>query len=251
MGRDYKDKVVIALWVSSGGMCSYPLCPTYCIIEPTAEGDEHSLIGEIAHIFAYSNGGPRPNPSMRTEEKNEYDNLILFCRNHHKEVDDQEKKYTVDKLRQWKNTIEEKHRSSRLKASISFGELDAVTKTIIANPSLSVSPDFRVIPPEEKMQRNSLTENVRGLLTLGYAQVPQVESYVTHVSMLDHTYPDRLVTGFLNEYYRLKNEYSFEGDELFNGMYYFASGRSLKVQEQVAGLAVLVYLFIKCDVFEK
>ncbi len=69
-------------------------------------------------------------------------------------------------------------------------------------------------------------------------------------ALIDLDYPQRLKAGFLAEYFRLRRE-GHRADDLFDLMCEF-SQRGLKGQSQrSAGLAVLVYLFEKCDVFEK
>lgn len=56
-------------------------------------------LGEIAHIEAENEGGPRFNPSMTSEQRNAVDNLILLCPNHHTEIDLDLHRYSVQRLR--------------------------------------------------------------------------------------------------------------------------------------------------------
>lgn len=77
----------------------------------------------------------------------------------------------------------------------------------------------------------------------------EVEEFVEHVAIRDSRFPERLKAGFVAEYSRLK-EQGFEGDSLFEALREFAYGRTRNFQKQAAGLAVLVYLFEKCEVFE-
>jgi hypothetical protein len=73
------------------------------VIERTI-GDEESLVGEECHINSRQNLGPRHKENDINH--NEYDNLILLCRVHHKIVDDQVNEYTEDNLREIKNKHE-------------------------------------------------------------------------------------------------------------------------------------------------
>lgn len=50
------------------------------------------------HIVGRSPGGPRYAP-LGAEEVDGYENLILLCAHHHREVDDQPNHYTADRLR--------------------------------------------------------------------------------------------------------------------------------------------------------
>jgi hypothetical protein len=75
------------------------------------ETDDESVVGEIAHIVARDEDGntaARAVNSISTadqtrfkvliDNRNKYGNLILLCRIHHKQVDDQPNTFTVDKL---------------------------------------------------------------------------------------------------------------------------------------------------------
>ena len=64
--------------------------------------DDPSLVGEAAHIVAEQPDGPRGDPSFPVEKLNKYDNLILLCNIHRKQVDDQVNQFTVDHLKSLK-----------------------------------------------------------------------------------------------------------------------------------------------------
>lgn len=75
------------LYIFSGNMCAMPDCKTLLI-------DEYGTwIGEVAHIYAASNGGPRANTSLSQEERRDAENLILLCRNCHRKIDDKVEQY--------------------------------------------------------------------------------------------------------------------------------------------------------------
>jgi hypothetical protein len=92
-------KVLLARRV--GYLCSHPECrrPT---IGP-ALGDEGSVnVGEAAHITAAAAGGPRYDTSLSRDERRSYSNGIWMCGVHAKQVDSDDKHFTVDLLRDWK-----------------------------------------------------------------------------------------------------------------------------------------------------
>lgn len=66
----------------------------------------NSVIGEECHIAARNAKGPRGSSSLPFEKRDELDNLILLCRNHHKIVDDRPDLYTVNVLKDLKATHE-------------------------------------------------------------------------------------------------------------------------------------------------
>jgi hypothetical protein len=89
------------LWGRSGNMCAFPDCKKILVVDETLT-DDPSVIGEEAHIVAQKKDGPRGLSELTPEQRDKYDNLILLCSIHHKIVDDQEHKYTVDQLKEFK-----------------------------------------------------------------------------------------------------------------------------------------------------
>ena len=77
------DKTRKILWVKAGGRCSY--CQVQLVTEGT-DTDDPSVFGEEAHIVGQSPNGPR---AGNIADVDSYANLILLCRKHHKQVDDQ------------------------------------------------------------------------------------------------------------------------------------------------------------------
>jgi hypothetical protein len=74
--------------------------------------DDPTLIGEICHIVARKPSHARGDSTLTREERDRYSNLILLCRNHHKIVDDNPEKYTVELLHNMKQEHEEWVRNS-------------------------------------------------------------------------------------------------------------------------------------------
>lgn len=74
------DKILRPLLARSGNECAFPAC-THPLFN---EFDE--LVGELAHIAAYSLGGPRYDPKQTEEERNGYGNLVFLCHRHHVET---------------------------------------------------------------------------------------------------------------------------------------------------------------------
>lgn len=89
----------------AGYLCSHLKCrrPT---IGPAISGDGTISLGEAAHITAAAQGGPRYDRSLSSEERRSQANGIWMCALHAKEVDSDEKEFTVEKLREWKNKAE-------------------------------------------------------------------------------------------------------------------------------------------------
>jgi len=90
------DRTRKNLWAKSGNRCS--ICKTELFSGQKNE-DEFN-IGEECHIISRKQNGPRHKSNL--ENYDTYDNLILLCRNHHKEIDELTDTYTEELLRYMK-----------------------------------------------------------------------------------------------------------------------------------------------------
>ncbi|MBE0461814.1 MAG: HNH endonuclease, partial [Candidatus Aminicenantes bacterium] len=98
------DKTRKRLWAKSGNLCA--ISKIELVSDFTSVSDE-SIIGEECHICTRTPRGPRYNASLSEVELDEYDNLILLSRNHHKIVDDNPIYYTSERLQNIKKSHEE------------------------------------------------------------------------------------------------------------------------------------------------
>ena len=91
------------LWAKSGNKCV--ICRTTLIIdgETTAKS---SVIGEECHIYSSKPDGPRYNVNYPSEQIDNYENLILLCSVHHKQIDDQCETFSCEILKKMKETHE-------------------------------------------------------------------------------------------------------------------------------------------------
>ena len=78
-----KEPVRMRLWAVSGGRCE--MC-NRILYQDLVFGHDGNF-GEMAHIHAVSEGGPRHKYGMSEEEKNNIDNLMLLCAEHHHMID--------------------------------------------------------------------------------------------------------------------------------------------------------------------
>jgi hypothetical protein len=133
---------------------------------------------------------------------------------------------------------------------IGFPQLQIATAWVNRFQPSRDDQDYSVLPPEAKIQKNKLNSGSRVTITMGLSVAKVVGDFIQNEAQIDSEYPEKLKAGFLQEYYRLR-QLDFQGDDLFDLMCEFAQ-RGMKGQAQrSAGLAVLVYLFEQCDVFEK
>ena len=101
--RQYKPSTVRRLDTLSGNQCAYPECTKKLIAE-----DQKSIVSKICHIEAASKDGLRYNFKMTDDERRHFNNLILLCDEHHTIIDNKEneKKYPVELLKEWKRNHE-------------------------------------------------------------------------------------------------------------------------------------------------
>lgn len=96
------DKSRKTLWARSGNRCAM------CRAELVAEKNEHDKnlnIGDECHIISEQPKGPR-HISDYAKDYDDYDNLILLCKNHHRTIDELWETYTVDLLKTIKTNHE-------------------------------------------------------------------------------------------------------------------------------------------------
>ena len=77
------EKVRMKLWAVSAGRCE--ICNKLLYTDGALGYDGN--FGELAHIHAVSQGGPRHKYGMTNEDKNNIDNLMLLCPTHHHLID--------------------------------------------------------------------------------------------------------------------------------------------------------------------
>jgi hypothetical protein len=88
------------LWGRGAGRCA--ICKER-VFESEAETDDPSVLGEECHIVARELDGPRGEDLLPVGQRDLYANLILLCHSHHKIIDDQPAKYSVQDLHRIKS----------------------------------------------------------------------------------------------------------------------------------------------------
>lgn len=104
-----RDTTIRRVFAVSMNRCAFPGCST-----PVIDPDSMTILGEICHIHAQSEKGPRFDPNQGDEERHGFDNLILMCSVHHKIIDARENlvTYTADHLRDLKRRHEQTARAT-------------------------------------------------------------------------------------------------------------------------------------------
>jgi len=97
------------LWGRAANRCS--ICRAELVVEATGQGGE-AIVGDACHIVANSPDGPRGDSTLSEAERNDYSNLILLCKVHHKQIDDQLQEFSVERLHEIKAAHEQWVRES-------------------------------------------------------------------------------------------------------------------------------------------
>lgn len=141
--RYIKPEILRILYARSGNQCAFPGCS-----HPIFNND-NLFIAQICHIEAVSPNGQRYNSTQTDDQRNSYDNLILMCYRHHKEIDYVDK-YTVESLRQIKKKHEDQFKESKDKMTDT--QLEQLTNEInnywkridYLNTQEHVAEDFKI-----------------------------------------------------------------------------------------------------------
>lgn len=257
MSVSYSTKLLLAY--RSGDRCALPDCGKQ--LSPDSKNGDPINVGEAAHIAGERGGkgngkkSARYDPNMSADERNHYDNLIYLCGTCHTKIDAiplGENDYSVECLQTLKKDHEQKVRDAITEefAGVGFQELEEATQWIMQVSPQPAIDGFSLIPPEDKLKKNDLGNCARTTVTMGLSVSREVGAFVESVAQTDADFPERLKAGFLEEYYRLKRE-GYAGNDLFDLMCRFAQRGFREQAKRSAGLAVLVYLFEACEVFEK
>jgi hypothetical protein len=116
-------------------LCSNPKCrkPTS---GPQTGPIEVINIGVAAHITAASSNGPRYDATLSAEERSDAENGIWLCQNCGKLADNDEVRYTVEVLKDWKYRAETAAAVALEKPGSARNDLDVFTKVERQMPEL-------------------------------------------------------------------------------------------------------------------
>ena len=142
-----KIDVLRNLSVLSKNQCAFPKCD-HPILNEKGE-----YVAQLCHIEAAEKGGPRFNSEQTDEERRSESNLLFLCHRHHKETDD-EKVYTVKRLKEMKQSHEKlpsvEFNNELLLKQIQnvLEEQEKITKIINKSQSVSITQNYNIIGPD-------------------------------------------------------------------------------------------------------
>jgi len=105
MRDEFTPKTKDVLFKRAGAKCSNPNCrKSTC--GPHTDADKIVNIGVAAHITAAEVGGPRYDGNISSDERKSVENGIWLCQDCAKLIDSDEKRYSVDIIKMWKDLSE-------------------------------------------------------------------------------------------------------------------------------------------------
>lgn len=156
--RHYTQSTLKKLYGRAGNRCAFPGCDVELL-----PADSDTNLSEICHIEDANPNVFRPdryNPNMSDDERRDYKNLILLCRNHHKATDDPEC-HSADELRKMKRDHEDFIREQTVKSNSIAKHpslLGKVVKILGKERFFTEDGDLKLIAPdpEAKIAYNSI-----------------------------------------------------------------------------------------------
>lgn len=104
-----------------------------------------------------------------------------------------------------------------------------------------------VAPSAEKLNSNGLSIAVIELIRGGLVGARRVQDFFDRYPVPD--YVDTIAGAFKREYIKLRDEQT-KPDNIYDGLYRYAGGDEGDSKRKAAVMAVLSYLFERCDIFE-
>ncbi|MBI5954032.1 MAG: hypothetical protein HY865_20440 [Chloroflexi bacterium] len=143
----------------SGNRCAFPNCGELLIHADSDNIDEQTVLSNIAHIVAQKGDGPRGHYALPLEERDRENNLLLLCEKHHKIIDDQPQRYTVERLRQFKEDHEK--RIEELTGMVSSKQLETiqyVTERLYSNLFEVIEMPAHIYCAPSKLHQSQINE---------------------------------------------------------------------------------------------
>lgn len=101
------EKTRLCLWGKAGGRCQYNGCNKPLWLDSLTKNEFN--IAYIAHIIADKPGGPRGDPVLSEQLKDDISNLMLMCDEHHRLIDRKDVAgHPPEKLREMKKRHEDR-----------------------------------------------------------------------------------------------------------------------------------------------
>jgi len=182
------------LCYDSLGICGKPGCENNLNIRTAATG-AITTVGEMAHIIAAQDNGPRGDPEFPEDQRERYDNLILLCLACHGEVDNPRNfaLYTKQAVSEWKQRLRTRRQEAiaRTREEPAIGELaQLLNELATAEPEFLDS--FDRVALGRKIEVNGLSPPVAATISRNIVHVPMVSKQILMVERFRPNYGEMI-----------------------------------------------------------
>lgn len=243
------------LFSESAGMCSLPDCNKPIIFDKQVGKGHYS---NLAHIEAYSKKGPRYNPKLSIEEINSEENIIIVCANCHKKIDTDTETYTVERLKKIKqNHISQIKLIKENMIHFDYDDLIYASKSILnyknnesetEKENIEYTLNYDIKPIDYKIRKNNMSFISKNNIVPAMLQQETVVNFISQMSKENENFAHELISTLKKYYNKFKIKY--HGDVLLTKLY-TQFIKPLSNKQQSACLAIIVYFFTICELFEK
>ena len=136
LSRQPRAHTRVLLFTRAGGRCEFDNCNRYLLTHHVTH--RRGNFGQMAHIVAFRQAGPRGEAPLSSTERNALSNLMLLCQQCHKLIDDNPDLYTVEALQEFKKDHEARIRM--LTAAKADKQAAALVLTAVIGSSPVVIP---------------------------------------------------------------------------------------------------------------
>lgn len=257
--RNYTPSTLKRLFALSGNQCAFPNCLTP-LVNP-----KNALDSNICHIEAAQEGGERFNVLMTDEQRADYENLILLCRQHHDETDDVQK-YTVEVLKDMKRDHESEflHRQLQKNPSMLKNAINAISN--ISLDGIKESKSLKAYNPGVKLNYNTVKTNY-ALIQEYKVYHEKINSLYDELELQGSLKKEKLLSNIEQIYINVKGRYILDSsdfidiirqnsdriiDDIYEELYSKLEGSSLFDEDIILGIRlIMVDAFIRCKILEE
>jgi hypothetical protein len=257
--RNYTDQTIKKLFALSGNLCAFPGCNKRLV------NSNNALDSNISHIQAANKGGERYNPNMTDEQRADYENLILLCRQHHDETDNVNT-YTVEALKEMKRTHESSYLNQRVNRNPSMlkNAINAISN--ISLEEIDKSESLNVYNPKEKLSYNQVKVN--------FSLIQEYKVYHEKINVLydelesqGSLKKEKLLNNIEQLYLQIKGKYVLDSEEsieiirqnsdniindIFDELYLQLENSNFFDEDIVLGIRlIMIDAFIRCKILEE